>query len=159
MNTRPLTAIGESTSHYVGEGYQYFYSKDKERGNTAKLQASKSLIEEFTKAKTPINSTKMPHLELLDQGGGWWLVCSDRLEHDYVVTEFLRKLNKWMLTKDTPRSEHAPMPARYAVEAKAHKHPGLRPILTARPPTKPKVSRSALIKLADSINEKFGHKR
>jgi hypothetical protein len=160
MNQRVLAIINETSSHYSGQGYQYFYSKDAQRGAQAKLQIAEATLREFEARVGRCNSFGLPHLQVLDQGNGWWLVTSLKAEHDGVVMQFLRRLNKWMLSKGQPEPVLVSQVRRQiTVRNFAHSGAPRQPVASATPPKPTTVSRSKLEMLADTINEKYGHTR
>lgn len=100
MNTqRVITSAGDKTSHYTGVGYQYFFSTDPKHGRLCKMQVSKQMLEDFAKGVGRVNSMNLQHLQVLDQGNGWWLVCADQPQNDTVVTRFIARFNRWALAR------------------------------------------------------------
>jgi hypothetical protein len=156
---RVITSAGELTSHYTGVGYQYFYTKSPQKGNTCKMQVAKSMLEDFERSKGRINTMGMPHLQVLDQGNGWWLICSDQPENDGVVTDFIARFNRWALKRADakPAPTPAPAKARYTIEVKN------------QGPAKPNERRSSaqpvsatpdlLQALAQTVNGRYGHNK
>jgi hypothetical protein len=100
MNTqRVITSAGDKTSHYTGVGYQYFFTNDAAHGRTCKMQVAKQMLGDFFKGVGAINSINLPHLEILDQGNGWWMICADQPQNDTVVTRFIARFNRWALAR------------------------------------------------------------
>jgi hypothetical protein len=164
---RVITSAGEKTSHYTGVNYQYFFTKSPQKGNTCKMQIAKSVLEEFEKAKGRINSLGMIHLQVLDQGNGWWLICSDQPENDGVVTEFIARFNRWALKRAARENQTvvanvkdaATSKARYTIEVRTNHNgrlhrPGQQRLSSAQPIA---ASEGSLQDLAETINARFGH--
>jgi hypothetical protein len=159
---RVITSAGEKTSHYTGVGYQYFFTKSPQQGNTCKMQVSKSMLDDFVTGKGRVNSLGMPHLQVLDQGNGWWLICSDQPEHDGVVTEFIARFNRWALKRADAKPEPTPAPAktRYTVEVRQNHNGRLhRPGQRLSSAQSVVASEGSLQELAESINARFGHSK
>jgi len=156
---RVVTSAGERTSHYSGNGYQYFYSTDPQKGRQCKMQVPAAMFQAFQAGVGRINSVGLPHLEVLDQGNGWVLICSDRPENDSVVTQFIARFNRWALSKADGKPAPTPAPAKrvYTIQVKNHGHP--QPT-ERRSSAQPMVAdQSALQDLQAKINEKYGHTR
>ena len=157
---RVITSAGEKTTHYTGVNYQYFFTKSPQKGNTCKIQIAKSVLEDFERSKGRINSLGLPHLEVLDQGNGWWLICSDQPENDGVVTDFIARFNRWALKRAgaTPDPAPAQKHAHYTIEVRQNDNgrlhrPGQR-LSSAQPVV---ADLGTLQELAESINARFGH--
>ena len=164
MNTqRVITSAGDKTSHYTGVGYQYFFTNDAAHGRTCKMQVAKQMLGDFFKGVGAINSINLPHLEIMDQGNGWWLICADQPQNDTVVTRFIARFNRWALARANAKPAPTPAPdrARYTIEVAAQglgrmKRPGQQRLSSAQPVV---ADEGSLKELADKVNERFGHRR
>lgn len=166
MNTqRVITEAGENTNHYTGIGYQYFLINDPAHGRTAKMQVAKKMLHDFGRAVGVVNGLGLQHLEILDQGNGWWLVCADQPQYDAVVVRFLARFNRWVLGRVNAKAEPTPevsKRSRYTIEVQSvdngagrlHR-PGQQ--LSSAQPTV--VDEGTLQELADKVNARFGHLR
>lgn len=164
MNTqRVITSAGDKTSHYTGVGYQYFFTNDAAHGRTCKMQVAKQMLGDFFKSVGAVNSINLPHLEIMDQGNGWWLICADQPQNDTVVTRFIARFNRWALGRANAKPEptKAPLRNRYTIEVRDQavgriKRPEQPRLSSAQPLP---AEEGTLRELAERINEKFGHRR
>lgn len=163
---RVITSAGDKTSHYTGIGYQYFFTNDPKHGRICKMQVAAQMLKDFEAAKGRINSMGMPHLQVLDQGNGWVLVCADQIQNDGVVSTFIARFNRWALKRAAREDQTivanvkdaATSKARYTIEVRQNHvgrlhRPGQR-LSSAQPVL---AEEGTLQELAEKINARFGH--
>lgn len=164
------------SAHVIGyrsEKHSYYFREDKVKGDSAKLQISRAALKLFVSQCGACNTVGLPHLQLLEQGSGWYLVAADYPHFSGVVAKFLRRLNKWVL-KHTVGNQPtvAPKHGRYIVEMPTrsmHKpvaahdvHPTpTRPLFdTQFPPDAPKAKLADIQQLqqfAAALNARYRH--
>lgn len=158
---RVITSVGDKTAHYTGVGYQYFFSSDPQKGRTCKMQVPAAMLKEFETGVGRINSVNLPHLEILDQGNGWVLVCSDLPHNDSVVTHFIARFNKWALTrgnKPKPTPEPSLGKARYTIEVRTNDHGRVHRLGERLSSAQPVIAAEGHLRdLAETINARYGH--
>jgi hypothetical protein len=161
---RVITQVGEKTSHYQGEGYEYWYSTDKIHGRQCKLHVPKQVLFEFEIAVGKCNSTGLTHLQVLDQSCGWWLITSDQPERDGVVSQFIARFNRWMLTNASkkkaaaavlPDADGSTTTTNYTIKVREEFLSQRRREIKVEPQY---ASTNALEELAQAVNSRYGHK-
>lgn len=161
MNTqRVITSAGDKTSHYTGIGYQYFFTNDPAHGRVCKIQVAKKMLGDFFKGVGAVNSINLPHLQIMDQGNGWWLICADDAKNDSVVTRFVARFNRWALGRANAGTPAATIPtrSRYTIKVRDNDNGEHRaPRVSSAQPSL--ADEETLRGIADKINEKYGHKR
>lgn len=160
---RVLISISANVQHYTGVGYQYFLRKNWVNGNTARLQISRALLERFVARKGRVNSVGIPHLEVLSQGAGWYLIASDKPENDGVVMRFLTVLNRWVLKQASALAAPVQRRSHYFVQVPKHEHPQtpdrfqIQPIRTRESEAPAPAPTYRLQALVSTVNARFGH--
>jgi hypothetical protein len=184
----------KNTYAYRGFGYTYFLHRQTPQGTYAKLHIKRELFNAFrhTQEKTPRVFNKqgqqvecqmsprikdLQGIEIFATGGGWWTITVLDENLSALVSQFLARLNKWMLEQRrviqnkalqfvTDNSLHKVY--KVAVDAKGRpiQDNSLSPV-----PAKPQaikeepqqftlplgVLESKLQRLAATLNARFGH--
>jgi hypothetical protein len=164
------------TAHAIGyssDKHRYYFREDKVKGDSAKLHISRATLKQFVTQCGACNTVGLPHLQVLEQGSGWYLVAADYPHFSGVVAKFLRRLNKWVLKHTQGQQQtRAPKHGRYVVEIPTrgmhkpvaahdvHSSP-TRPLFDPHfPPDAPKPTLAdiqQLQRLAASLNAKYRH--
>lgn len=84
---------------YFGQGYRYVLKRTGSQGTHAMLQVKKSMLALFVKRVGWINTLGMKHLEVWEQSPGWYMVTVMEEEYAAIVSKFLARFNRWMLTQ------------------------------------------------------------
>jgi hypothetical protein len=92
---------------YFGQGYRYVLKRTGSQGTHAMLQVKKSMLELFVKRVGWINTLGMKHLEVWEQSPGWYMVTVMEEEYAAIVSKFLARFNRWMLTQLNKGKEQA----------------------------------------------------
>ncbi len=165
----------EGAFAYAGIGYKYILRPTVD-GAVATLRISKDLITKFIDSYWPkTHKPKMKDLELLEQGFGWYKVCSMSEIGDASVHRFFMYLNRWVLAQqekmeklaramdEAVQSTQRPTARKYAlVVEKVGNTPRVMDVLD--PCIKTKAAQPAksaspehLQKFVQAIRAKFGH--
>lgn len=160
---------------YAGIGYKYILRPSVD-GALGTLRISKELLNRFIHSYWPKTlKPRMKDLELLEQGFGWYKVCSMSVEGAGSVHRFFMYLNRWILAQqekmeklarsmdEAVQPTHRPTARKYAlVVEKVGNTPRIMDVLD--PCIKTKVAQPAksaspehLQKFVQAIRAKFGH--
>jgi hypothetical protein len=153
LDPAPKVKVKPSTFQYVGEGYAYCLKKTVS-DLTAKLHISRKMLNTFVQRVGAINTTKLPGLTVAEQGGGWYEVFTVNDGLSRQVTNFLKRLNRWITQqKTTARTKRLYHKTFRTVTARVYDHPRQAQFSQTKPVA---ADTSSLVDMVARFKAKFG---